>query len=123
MKCFIDAADSLISCKGSLSVPKSQAGLSLLGQSGGKVVFLALAILFAIYIDSLLESLRASGRGCYWGNHFSGALCYADNLIILAPSPDGLRKMLAHCESYADLLSCMVFILILTPLRLNLSFR
>ena len=45
-------------------------------------------VLFTIYLDSLLESLRASGRGCYWEDHFSGALCYADDPTVLAPSPD-----------------------------------
>ena len=59
-------------------------------------------VLFAIYLDSLLESLRSCSRGCYWDSHFCGALCYADDLTILAPSPDSLRKMLAHCEAYAD---------------------
>ena len=59
-------------------------------------------ILFTIYVDSLLESLRASGRGCHWEDHFSGALCYADDLTILAPCPDALRKMLAHCEEFAE---------------------
>ena len=33
--------------------------------------------------------------------HFYGALRYADDLMILAPSPDALRKMLAHREEYA----------------------
>ena len=32
-------------------------------------------ILFTIYMDSLFESLSACGRGCYWKDHFSGALC------------------------------------------------
>ena len=59
-------------------------------------------ILFTIYLDSLLESLRAGGRGCYWRSHFAGALCYADDLTVLAPSPDALRKMLAQCEAYAQ---------------------
>ena len=59
-------------------------------------------ILFTIYVDSLLESLHACGRGCYWEDHFSGALCYADDLTILAPCPDALRKMLALCEEYAE---------------------
>jgi len=59
-------------------------------------------ILFTIYLDSLLNSLQSSGRGCYWRQHFSGALCYADDLTILAPSPDALRKMLSDCETYAD---------------------
>ncbi len=59
-------------------------------------------ILFTIYIDSLLESLRSGGRGCFWENHFCGALCYANDLTILAPYPDALRKMLVHCEAYAE---------------------
>ena len=59
-------------------------------------------ILFTIYLDGLLDSLRTSGRGCYWEDHFSGAFCYADDLTILAPSPDALRKMLALCEQYAQ---------------------
>ena len=58
-------------------------------------------VLFAVYLESLLDSLCSSGRGCFWGNHFCGALSYADNLAILAPSPDALRKMLAQCEAYA----------------------
>ena len=59
-------------------------------------------ILFTIYFDSLLECLQASGRGCYWDNHFAGALCYADDLTILAPSPDALRKMIADCEAFSQ---------------------
>ena len=55
-------------------------------------------ILFTLYVDSLLESLRDCGLGCYWEDHFSGALCY---LTILAPCPDALRKMLALCEEYS----------------------
>ena len=31
-----------------------------------------------------------------------GLFCYADDLTILAPSPDALRKMLALCEQYAQ---------------------
>ena len=59
-------------------------------------------VLFTIYLDSLLESLHASGRGCYREDHFSGALCYADDLTILAPSPDVLRKILTICEEFAQ---------------------
>ena len=35
-------------------------------------------------------------------DHFSGALCYADDLTILAPSADALRKMLTICEEFAQ---------------------
>ena len=51
--------------------------------------------------DSLPDSLCLSGRGCFGGNQFCGTLCYADDLTILAPSPDALRKMLAQCDAYA----------------------
>ena len=57
-------------------------------------------VLFTIYLDSLLETLCASGCGCYWEDHFSGALRYADDPFILAPSPDALRKMLTICEEF-----------------------
>ena len=30
-----------------------------------------------------LESL---GVGCFWNNHFAGALAYADDIVLLAPS-------------------------------------
>ncbi len=59
-------------------------------------------ILFTVYIDSLVSELEKSGRGCYWGSFFVGALCYADDLTIPAPSPDVLRKMLQTCESFAN---------------------
>ena len=58
--------------------------------------------LFTVYVDSLLDALRASGRGCYWHSLFAGAFCYADDLAILAPSADGLRKMLSVCEEFAS---------------------
>ena len=52
-------------------------------------------ILFTVYVDSLLCALRESACGCYWHSIFACALCYADDLLILAPSSaDGLRKML-----------------------------
>ena len=55
-------------------------------------------ILFMIYMDSLLESLKVSWRSWFY-THFAGAFCYADDL---APSPDALRKTIAECESFAE---------------------
>ena len=56
-------------------------------------------ILFTVYVDSLLCALHESG--CYWHSIFAGALCYADDLMIVAPSADGLRKMLEVCKEFA----------------------
>ncbi len=53
-------------------------------------------ILFTIYIDDLLGSL---GVGCYWDSLFAGAMCYADDLVLLAPSPSAVRLMLrGYCK-------------------------
>ena len=59
--------------------------------------------LFMIYMDSLLESFKASGRGCSWNIHLLvPSAIHADDLTILAPSPDAHRKTIAKCESFAE---------------------
>jgi hypothetical protein len=59
-------------------------------------------ILFCIYIDDLLTRLSSSGVGCYVGLDFAGALSYADDIVILAPTPTAMRQLLAICDSYAS---------------------
>ena len=59
-------------------------------------------VLFALYIDGLLNELCASAVGCHWGSLFAGALCYADDIVLLAPCPSALRIMLRVCDSYAS---------------------
>ena len=51
-------------------------------------------ILLCIYLDGLLESLSDSKVGCHWGGYFAGAVCYADGIVLLAPSASALRNML-----------------------------
>ena len=52
-----------------------------------------------VYVDC--NCIYISGVGCYWDGLFVGALGYADDLILLAPSPSALRLMLNLCESFA----------------------
>ena len=60
-------------------------------------------VLFAIYMDILLNKLKECGVGCYWDGLFVGAICYADDLILLAPCPSALRTMPPSlCESFAN---------------------
>ena len=47
-------------------------------------------LLFALYLDGLLADLVKCGVGCYWDNLFAGCLCYADNIVLLAPCPSAL---------------------------------
>ena len=59
-------------------------------------------ILFTIYINDLLDELEKAGVGCHWNQHFVGALCYADDVALLAPSPAALRLMLNTCLLFAE---------------------
>ena len=52
-------------------------------------------ILFCLYLDDLLLLLSQSGFGCYMGRFFVGALAYADDLVLVAPTASAMRKMLA----------------------------
>lgn len=58
-------------------------------------------VLFCLYIDGLLVALSKAGYGCFIGTNFVGALAYADDIVLLAPSAFALRKMLAICDNYA----------------------
>ena len=59
-------------------------------------------ILFCLYIDVLLKRLASSRIGCHIENIYYGALGYADDLVLLSPSRDGLQRMLNICERYGD---------------------
>ena len=51
-------------------------------------------ILFSVYLDGLLKKLAASGVGCHWGNLLAGSVCYADDIVLLAPCASALRTLL-----------------------------
>ena len=59
-------------------------------------------ILFCVYMDELLSRLSQSGAGCHMGHRFAGALSYADDLTLLAPSLHAARQLICICESFAD---------------------
>jgi len=58
-------------------------------------------IMFTVYLDDLLADLENSGVGCFWNQHFVGAVCYADDVALLAPSPSALRHLLHICTEFA----------------------
>ena len=49
----------------------------------------------------MLESLRNSGFGCTIGTHFYGAVAYADDVLIMAPSVQGLQETVNICQKPA----------------------
>ena len=63
-------------------------------------------ILFTIYSDVMLTSLQQSDIGCSLGHVYAGALAYADDVILLAPSKNALVRMLEiarDCATHLDL--------------------
>ena len=58
-------------------------------------------LLYSIYNDVLIDNLRRQGHGCHKGDHFIGALSYADDLCILSPTIKGLQSMLNVCEEFS----------------------
>ena len=59
-------------------------------------------ILFTIYIDDLLIELEKQGIGCFWRHFFIGAVCYADDIALIAPSQSALQLMLRTCSEFAS---------------------
>jgi len=43
-------------------------------------------VLFCLCVDGLLVKLSKAGIGCFVGNNFVGALAYADDIVLLAPT-------------------------------------
>ena len=58
--------------------------------------------LFCVYLDTLLIELRKLGIGCHLGNRYLGVFGYADDVIILSPTREGLQLMLKVCEDFAQ---------------------
>ena len=50
--------------------------------------------LFALYVDELLVELRALGIGCKVADVYMGSVGFCDDLLLLAPTRDGMQIML-----------------------------
>ena len=49
-----------------------------------------------------LVRLREAGVGCYVSGWFVGALAYADELVLLAPTATAMRRLLSVCDSFSS---------------------
>jgi len=70
-------------------------------QNGVKQGGVASPVLVCIYTDDLLLRLADSGVGCFVGFTFVGAVAYADDIVLIAPTPSAMRKLLMICYIYA----------------------
>ena len=60
------------------------------------------AILFCVYIDDLIKELRRKRDGCWIKHNYVGIIVYADDIVLLSPSIDGLQNMINTCTQYAE---------------------
>ena len=58
-------------------------------------------VLFTVYLNNLLKTLKQRNIGCKIGNRYLAVFGYADDLTLLCPSLTGLKEMLNTCEPYA----------------------
>jgi len=58
--------------------------------------------LFNVYVDGMLQRMKQCGVGCHLGGTFAGAVSYADDLTLLAPSLPALQIMLDIAANYAE---------------------
>ena len=56
---------------------------------------------WSVYLDPLFAELRREGVGCHLAGMWMGAVGYADDIILLAPSRAAAQRMLATCEQFA----------------------
>ncbi|XP_048487054.1 uncharacterized protein LOC125490781 [Plutella xylostella] len=58
--------------------------------------------LFNLYVNELIVGLRSTKVGCHVGGVCMNNLSYADDMVLLSPSINGLQKLLSVCENYAN---------------------
>ena len=69
-------------------------------RGGGGVVMSP--ILYCIYTDCLLKLLRKKKTGRWVNGEYVGIVAYADDLLLLSSTPDGLQEMIKTCEIYGN---------------------
>ena len=57
--------------------------------------------LFSVYVQELLDRLQSAGVGCHVGNTFMGAVAWADDFLLTAPTRQAMQIMLDIASSYA----------------------
>ena len=58
-------------------------------------------VLFNLYLDNLLISLKQSGLGCHINGTYMSVLGYADDITLACPSLYGLNYILDICNQFA----------------------
>lgn len=55
--------------------------------------------LFAVFIDSVVDRVKATGVGCYLFSECVSIFLYADDILLIAPSVTALQTLVTACEN------------------------
>ena len=58
--------------------------------------------LYNVFIDDLSDALNKSKMGCNINDCFINHVCYADDSVLIAPSPTALQHLIDICQNYAN---------------------
>ena len=67
--------------------------------------------LFAVYIDDAIKAVQSVGSGCYMRHVCINIIVYADDILLLSPSVEGLQQIVTVCE------------IVINSLGLDLNYR
>ncbi len=65
-------------------------------------------VLFNLYVDNLSEKLNSLDIGCYVNSVCYNHLIYADDTVLLAPSPKALQMLIDECITFANE-NCLIY--------------
>ena len=57
--------------------------------------------LFTVYVQEMLDRLQALGQGCHVGHTFLGAVAWANDFLLTAPSRGAMQSMLDVASVFA----------------------
>ena len=55
--------------------------------------------LFAVFIDSVVDRVKATGVGCYLFSECVSIFLYADDILLIAPSVTALQTLVTACDN------------------------
>jgi len=79
--------------------------------------------LFAIFLDSVIDKVKATNLGCHIGIVCVSIFLYADDILLIAPSVTGLQILLNSCENELSKLDMVVNIKKSTCIRFGPRFN
>ena len=59
-------------------------------------------VFWAVYADPMLHRLRELGLGAHVSGLFMGAVCYAHDVLLIAPTKNAIQRMLLELEEFAN---------------------